>query len=141
MWLLYSVGVWYCWETMLTPNWAWIYDRLHPAPGGGIKPQFYEGVEEFIMDCDQIEQFICEETIRCPYAKCKCRRFLDIESIRYHLYKDGFKLDYWLLIKHGEVLPLKNQFGMGYVGSSSNRVHIGNKEGGNVTWEDNVSHY
>ena len=30
---------------------------------------------------------------------------------------------------------------MDYVGSSSTRVHIGNKEGGNVTWKDKLSHY
>ena len=30
---------------------------------------------------------------------------------------------------------------MGYVGSSSTRVYGGNEEGGNVTWEDNLSCY
>ena len=30
---------------------------------------------------------------------------------------------------------------MGYVGSRSTGVHVGNEEGGNVTWEDNLSRY
>ena len=52
---------------------------------GGIKPQFNERVEEFITACGQTEQCIREGKIRCSCAKCKCKRFLDIESIRYHL--------------------------------------------------------
>ena len=70
-----------------------MYDRLHSGRSG-IKPKFYEGVEEFVMACVQIEQFTREWTIRCHCRKCKCTRFLDIESIRYHLYKDEFKPDY-----------------------------------------------
>ena len=117
---------------MFAPNRAWMYNRLHSG-WGRIKPEFYEGVEEFVMACVQIEQFTREGIIRCPYHKYKCRRFLDIESIRYHLFKDGFKLDYWVWTKHGEVLPLENQFGVDYVGSSSTRAHVSNEEGGNVT--------
>ena len=30
---------------------------------------------------------------------------------------------------------------MGYIGSSSTGVHVGNEEGGNVTWENNLCHY
>ena len=108
---------------------------------GGIKPQFYEGIKELIMTCVRTEQFTCERTIRCLCCKCKYRRFLDIKSIRYHLYKDRFKLDYWTWIEHGEVLSLENQFGVDYVGSSSTEVHVGNEKGGNVTWEDNLSYY
>ena len=45
------------------------------------------------------------------------------------------------MTKHREVLAPKNQFAMGYVGSNSSGVHVGNEEGGNVTWEDNLSRY
>ena len=105
---------------MITRNRAWMYDRLHPS-WGGIKPEFYEGVEEFIIVCVRTRQFTREGTSRCPRHKCKCRRFLDIESIRYHLYKDRFKPDYRVWTEHGETLPLKSQFGVSYVGSSSTR--------------------
>ena len=67
--------------------------------------------------------------------------FLDIESIRYYLYKDGFKPDYWVWTEHGEALPLKNQFDVDYVGSNSTRVHVDNEESGNISCEDNISHY
>ena len=71
------------------------------------------------MTCVRTEHFTCEGISRYPYHKCKCRRFLNIESIRYHLYKDGFKPDYWVLTEHGETVPPENQFGTSYVGSSS----------------------
>ena len=89
----------------------------------------------------QIEQFTCEGIVSYPCRECKCRRFLDIESIRYHLYKDGFKPDYWVWTKYKELLPPENQFGVGYIGSSSIGVHVANKEGGNVNWKDNFSRY
>ena len=82
------------------------------------------------MACIRIKQFTREWTSRCPCRKCKCRRLLDIKSIRYHLYKDGFKHDYWICIEHEETLLPENQFGVSYVGSSSTGgVHVGNKEG------------
>ena len=95
-----------------------MYDRLHLSQGG-IKLEFYEGVEEFIMACVRTEQFTYEGTSRCPCCKYKCRRILNIESIRYHLYTNGFKLDCWVWTEHGETLPLENQFGVSYDGSSS----------------------
>ena len=62
------------------------------------------------------------------------------ECYRYYLYKNGFKPDYWVWIEHGEVLPPDNQFDMGHVASSFNGIHVDNEEGGNMTWEDNLSH-
>ena len=114
----------------------WIAPRL-----GEIKLEFYEEAEEFIMAYVQTEQFTHEGTVRCPSHKYKCRRLLDIESIRYHLYKDEFKPDYWVWIEHGEVFLLENQFSRGYVGSQFNvgyvwsrstGAYIGNEGGGNV---------
>ena len=77
--------------------------------------------------------------IICPYGKCRCRKYLDIEAIRYHLYKDDFKSDYWIWTRYGEVVALENQFGMNYIGSKFSGVHIGGQNMGNATWEDNFS--
>ena len=93
------------------------------------------------MTCIRLEQFTRKGTVRCPCRKCKCRRFLDIEPIRYHLYKDGFKPDYWVQTEYREALPPENQFGVDYVGSSSREFHVGNEKGGNVTQEDNLTRY
>ena len=70
------------------------------------------------MACVQTEQFTCEGTSKCPCHKCKYRKLLDIEFIRYHLYKDGFNPDYCIWTEHGETLPLENEFGFSYFGSS-----------------------
>ena len=69
----------------------------------------------------------------CPYCKCKCRRFLDIESIRYHLYKDEFKPNYWVLTEYREAIPMENRFDGNYVKNSLSRVHVGNEEDSNIT--------
>ena len=95
-----------------------MYDRLHPSRGG-IKPEFYERVEEFITIGVRAKQFTREGIVRCSCRKCEHRRFLDIESTSYHLYKDGFKPNYWAWTEHGEALPPENQFSANYVGSSS----------------------
>ena len=72
-----------------------MYDKLHPSRTR-IKPKFYEGAEEFILVAYQSQQFINEGKGRCPYGKCSCRKYLNFEIIRYHLYKGGFMLDYWI---------------------------------------------
>ena len=58
------------------------------------------------------------------------------------MYKDEFKLDYWVWTKHGETLQPKNQFGVNYVGSRSiGGLHVGNEKGNNINWEDNLNYY
>ena len=115
-------------------------NKFHPGRER-IRLQFYERVYEFIRVSCQTQHFLSDEKVRCPCAKRRCRRYLDIESTRYHLYKNGFNLDYWVWTKYREVLVPENQFSMGYMGSSSNGLYIGNQDNGNVTWEDNLCHY
>ena len=58
------------------------------------------------------------------------------------MYKDRIMLNYWVQIEHGEVAALGNQFSMGYVGGSpSGGIDIGDRDMGNVNWEDNINHY
>lgn len=40
--------------------------------------------------------------IICLCFKCVCTKILKDEFVKVHLYKDGFKLDYWIWIVHGE---------------------------------------
>ena len=82
-----------------------------------------------------------EKKIRFPSGKQKYKKHLDIETIRYNLYKDGFKPDYQAQTKYGEVIATKNQFDIGYVGSSFGGVHIGDLDMGNVTQENNFIRY
>ena len=41
------------------------------------------------------------------------------------MYNDGFKPNYWVWDKHREVLASEDQFGMGYVRSSSSGLYVG----------------
>ena len=84
-------------------NWSWMYDRIHEGRGW-VKPKFYTNVDEFISVVCQLELFLREGIVRCPCSKCRCRNYLDIETIRYHLYKDGFGPDYWVWTEYGEVV-------------------------------------
>ena len=67
----------------------------------------------------QLQQFISEGKVRYSCAKCRYKRCLDIDTIRYHRYKDDFKPNYWIWTKDREVIAVENLFGMSYVGSSS----------------------
>ena len=70
----------------------------------GVNPKFYPSIAEFISAVCQLDQFLCELTVRYPCATYRCRNYIDIETIRYHLYKDDFKPDYWVQTEHGEVV-------------------------------------
>ena len=47
----------------------------------------------------------------------------------------------WIWTEHGEALPLENQFGADYIGSSSIGAHIGNEDSGNIILKDNLFRY
>ena len=52
------------------------------------------GVEEFIGVVCQSQPFLSEGKVRCPCGRCRYRKYLDIETIRYHLYEDKLMPDY-----------------------------------------------
>ena len=84
---------------MFPRNRLWMYDRLYPSRAG-IKPEFYASVEEFIDVACQSQPFLSEGKVRCLCAKCRCSKYLDIKTVRYHLYKDGFMPNYWVWPEH-----------------------------------------
>ena len=42
--------------------------------------------------------------IRCPctLVKCQNKKFLNVETVKVHLYRNGFVPDYYVWIYHGE---------------------------------------
>ena len=128
---------------MIPANRLWMYDRVHSSRGG-IKPEFYAGVEQFIRVACQTVQFMNEQKVRCPCTRCKCRKYFDMDTIRYHLYKDGFMADYWVWTMHGEVATQNFEHASienTYVRGSSSRVNIGEHVTKNISWEDNSRRY
>ncbi|XP_021733200.1 uncharacterized protein LOC110700020 isoform X3 [Chenopodium quinoa] len=80
-------------------NRKWMYERLE---GRLLKKEFTIDVREFIEFAKQHRDFQESSKIICPCSKCKNVPFLDVESVREHLYKKGFLNDYYEWVCHGE---------------------------------------
>ena len=80
---------------------AWMYDRCYRGKGALIE-SFILGVEEFITKACQRECYQNDGGIRCPFSKCDCTRILEEKLVKVHLYKHGFKSNYWIWTDHGE---------------------------------------
>lgn len=52
--------------------------------------------------------FLQRGKIRCSCEKCNCRNFLCPAKVRKHLYKRGFKLNYFIWSCHEEELTKQN---------------------------------
>ncbi|XP_045833662.1 uncharacterized protein LOC123924740 [Trifolium pratense] len=85
-------------------NREWMYNRVLPD-GVGLTNTFYEGVEFFILHACGLDQFKNEGTIRCPCLICDCRRSKTPNEVMNHLYKKGFRKNYFYWTSHGEERP------------------------------------
>lgn len=78
-----------------------MYDRCYSGRRG-LKESFIIGVEEFVQKARQYKYYELDGGIRCPCLKCDCTRILKDEVVKVHLYKQGFKPNYWIWTDHGE---------------------------------------
>ncbi|XP_010666303.1 uncharacterized protein LOC104883469 [Beta vulgaris subsp. vulgaris] len=78
---------------------SWMYNRVD---GGLLRTEFVNGVQEFIEFATQHQLHKDSNQIRCPCQKCNNRRFLDVETVKEHLYRRGFCHSYFEWICHGE---------------------------------------
>ena len=83
---------------------SWMYDRVFPGRSG-LKWRFVEGVEEFLFIAKKDDQYAALGGIRCPCLRCSFQFIKTDDTIRSHLYKDGFTPDYFVWTRHGEVPP------------------------------------
>ena len=69
-----------------------------------VTNDYMEGVEEFITFAQQHKEGIVDGKIRCPCKKKRCqnKNFLDADTVRTHLYKNGFVKGYHTWRFHGE---------------------------------------
>jgi hypothetical protein len=68
-------------------------------------------VDEFVKLAKELPYYLSENNIRCPCVKCKCMRLLMEYEVKHHLYKDGFKPEYWIWTEHGEDEPESSDLG------------------------------
>ncbi|KOM25619.1 hypothetical protein LR48_Vigan125s000900 [Vigna angularis] len=86
------------------PNRAWMYDRSQRGRGA-LKESFVLGVEEFITKACEQERYRRDGGLRCPCLKCDCTKILHERVVKVHLYKNGFKPNYFIWEDHGEIMP------------------------------------
>ncbi|XP_009615479.1 uncharacterized protein LOC107799504 [Nicotiana tabacum] len=77
----------------------WMYDRNLPNRWG-LRDEFVQGVDEFINHAKSFSQN--KGMIRCPCAKCKCRKWLKLEDVKTDLYSKVFMDNYYVWTSHGE---------------------------------------
>ncbi|XP_075087662.1 uncharacterized protein LOC142169665 [Nicotiana tabacum] len=78
-----------------------MYYRNHPNRGG-LKEEFVESVKGFTAYAKILPEFRNEGMIRCPCAKCNCIKLLIPEDVKVHLYRKGFRENYYVWTVHGE---------------------------------------
>ena len=78
-----------------------MYARLD---NGWIKPEFIIGVEQFVEFAKMHPECMDGERIKCPcnHRKCQNRNYLDEDTVKVHLGRNGFVADYYRWYHHGE---------------------------------------
>ncbi|KAM3263784.1 hypothetical protein P3L10_000778 [Capsicum annuum] len=79
---------------------SWMYERLDGR--GALCSRFIIGVDEFIQFACSQQNRICGDKVRCPCAKCQNYKFVDVETIKYHLYQSGFVENYFIWKHQGK---------------------------------------
>jgi len=80
-------------------GWEWMYNRTE---GKCLSKVFIEKVEEFIKFACAQEEFQRLHKLKCPCAKCRNVPYLDVDTIKLHLYQRGFRANYYRWVHHGE---------------------------------------
>jgi len=78
-----------------------MYDRCHRGRGA-LKESFVLGVVEFITQACEQDRYHNDGGVQCPCSKCDCTKILEERVMKVHLYKHGFKPNYWIWTDHGE---------------------------------------
>ena len=77
-------------------------DRHFDPVNNCVSREFKEGVDVFIAFASNQTSFIEGKTMLCPCARCQNRKQRDSRTVSRHLYRVGFKSNYYLWSSHGE---------------------------------------
>lgn len=61
-----------------------------------------DGVRKFVELAKEHTNLTDSQNIRCTCSKCRNRKYLDVDSVKQHLYRIGFVNDYFQWVCHGE---------------------------------------
>ena len=70
--------------------------------GGGLKPQYLNGVRGFIVHAMSLDLFQKSGVVRCPCSSCRCMKFFQPDIVMTHLCRNGFKPRYFVWVDHRE---------------------------------------
>ena len=81
-----------------------MYSRLINVP---LNLEFLVGLEEFIEFACSKPEWMDGNKIKCPCTLTKCRNhsYHQIDTINYHLMKNGFILGFYVWSRQGEMEP------------------------------------
>ncbi|KAM3356785.1 hypothetical protein P3S68_023499 [Capsicum galapagoense] len=79
---------------------SWMYERLDGR--GGSYSRFVTGVDEFIQFACSQPNHMSGDKVRCPCAKYQNYKFMDVETIKCHLYQSEFIENYFIWKHQGE---------------------------------------
>jgi hypothetical protein len=85
----------------------------------GLKDNFVSGVDEFVKKAMTCPNFLAEGGMNCPCVNCNYVDLANPREVKFHLYRDEFKPNYYVWTRHGEINPNEN-FG----GHSSRERHV-----------------
>jgi len=85
---------------------------------------YCNGVQDFINFTTSIPRNFTDDGIRCPYRKCKNKKFLHQDVVMMHLLTKGFMEDYLCWYAHGELFVPNESMVERVVGSSSNASNV-----------------
>ncbi|KAM3287356.1 hypothetical protein P3S67_020786 [Capsicum chacoense] len=77
-----------------------MYEKLDGR--GGLYSRFVTGVDEFIQFACSQPNRLSGDKVRYPCAKCQNYKFMDIETVKCHLYKSEFIENYFIWKHQGE---------------------------------------
>ncbi|KAL3633847.1 hypothetical protein CASFOL_022609 [Castilleja foliolosa] len=89
---------------------SWMYKRF---VGGYLNEEFVVGVQKFLDFAEKHSLHKSGQKLKCPcdHRKCRNANYLEINEIKYHLYKNGFEENYYTWRYHGEVdIPLTSRY-------------------------------
>ncbi|KAG7568194.1 Transposase-associated domain [Arabidopsis thaliana x Arabidopsis arenosa] len=79
----------------------WMYRHIDPE-NNRVSEEFREGVEIFIRFACNQQSYMEQENLRCPCSRCRNIKRRDAQTVSKHLYRNGFKGNYYVWTSHGE---------------------------------------
>ena len=85
---------------------------------------YYNGVQGFTNFATSIPKNFSGGDIRCPYRKCKNKKYLPLIIITIHLLHKGFMKNYLCWYVHGEIFVRNESMVKRMVGSTSSASNV-----------------